>query len=554
MATKIIFITGGVMSGIGKGIVTSSIGMLLKTRGFNVKVIKCDPYLCVDPGTMNPYEHGEVFVTDKVWSYEQGGNQYNIAELDQDFGNYERFLDIQIHPSQNVTSGQIFLTVLNRERDGGYLGQTVQMIPHVTDEIKSRIEGVIDKENPEDFLLIEIGGTTGDIEGELYLETARQLLREYGKERVILVHVTWVPYNQPVNEFKTKPSQHSMSLLYARGLFPEFIVCRSEKPIDDNAIEKIALYGNLKKERIIKNENLDNIYHVPLKFEEQNLCSMIISYFNLNPRKTVRKIVDELNDWEELTNKIKKSEMEVNVAVAGKYTANLDAYYSIREALIHGGVANNVRVNIDFIDVETVNKDFNIDNYDGILVPGGFGERGAEEKITIATKCIEKKKPYLGICFGMQLGLVAIARNLCDLKEANSFEVNKNTPHPVINFVEGQKDIKRFGGTMRLGSYTAELKENTIVYNLYGNKTIKERHRHRLEVNPEYIEKLENCLIVSGVAKDDHKLIEFIELPTNKHPFFVGTQAHPEFNSRINKPSPLYKGFIKACKEEKNNS
>jgi len=547
--TKIIFITGGVMSGIGKGVVTASIGMLLKTRGFRVKIIKCDPYLNVDPGVQSPYEHGEVFVTEEVYSFELEGNKYNIAELDLDFGHYERFLNTNMHPKQNITSGQIFLKVLSRERKGEYLGDTVQMIPHVTDEIKRRIYSVIDPNEPEDFLLIEIGGTTGDIEGELFLETARQIFRERGREKTMLTHVTWVPFNKPVSEFKTKPTQHSISILYARGLFPDFIICRSDQKIDESAREKIALHSNLRKDHIIQNPHLDTIYRIPILFENQNLCSLILDHFTLSPKNSVRTIVDKLDSWEELVNNIQNLKQTVTIGLGGKYIANSDAYYSIEEALLHAGTAFETQVNIEYIDVEhhnEIERRF-ITKYDGILIPGGFGRRGAAGKIHLAINCIKEKIPVLGICYGMQLGLVAAARHLCGLKNANSIEVDKDTPHPVIIYVEGQQNIQRYGGTMRLGSYEAHLKKNTLVRDLYGKKTVSERHRHRLEVNPDYIDQLSQCITISGVTTTQPTLVEFIELPPKVHPFFVGTQAHPEFKSRLQQPHALYKGFVQAC-------
>ncbi|MHA1912503.1 MAG: CTP synthase [Candidatus Kariarchaeaceae archaeon] len=552
--TKIIIVTGGVMSGIGKGIVCSSIGMLLKTRGFKVDVMKADPYLHVDPGTMNPTEHGEIFVTEKVWSYEYGEVVSNIAELDQDFGNYERFMDINVHPSHNLTSGQIFMTVLNKERELRYAGKTVQMIPHVTDEIKRRIYQVIaEKEGETDFLIIEIGGTTGDIEGDLYLETARQLFREHGKEKMCLIHTTWIPYNAPVCEFKTKPTQHSISLLFSKGIFPDFVVCRSESQVDEAAIRKIALYSNLKEERIISNPNLDNIYKIPTLFEEQDFCMQILSHFNVQPKANVRLIAEQLKKWDETVNLIHNVEKTVVIGLGGKYFDHKDTYYSVREALMHAGVANKCKVIVKDLNVEKVTEETSLKEFDGILVPGGFGERGAEGKIKLAEKCISEKIPYLGICYGMQLAVVAVARKLCGLEKANSIEVDPETPDPVINFVKGQEKIIRYGGTMRLGSYDAILEEGTIVSKCYNNeKVISERHRHRLEVNFDYLEVLKQELIFSGVCKQDENIVEFIELPQESHPFFVGTQAHPEFKSRLRKPSPLYVGFIaEASKKSK---
>jgi CTP synthase len=548
---KVIVIIGGVMSGIGKGAVTSSIGKILQWRGLKVIPTKLDPYIHVDPGTLSPVEHGEVFVTEEVWEFPYSSSQkLRIAELDQDFGTYERFLDLNTHPSQNITSGQIFLTVINSEREGRYLGKTVQMIPHVTDEIKRRILDVQKKE--ETIILAEIGGTIGDIEGLIYLEAVRQLRLELGPNNVIFVAVTFVPYNAPVQELKTKPTQHSMTRLLSAGIMPDFIICRSKIPINDRVRKKISLFCNVPVEMVFSNPDLSSAYEVPLILEEQYLAELLLQKLNLKPKKSKELLNNQIKDWKNKIDILNKAPESLTIAMLGKYTEICDSYMSINEALKHAGLKFRCQVCIDWIDTEQFEDNPNdlsvLAKYDGVLIPGGFGSRGAEGKILSAQYCIKNKIPYLGICYGMQLGMVAFAR-LIGMNGSNTTEVDPDTSYPVIAILEEQKNINQKGGTMRLGGYPARLKRGTIVAELYGQEDVIERHRHRYEVNPDFIEQLEEGgLIISGISPDK-SLVEFVELPYTEHPYWVGTQAHPEFKSRLNKPAPLYLGLIKAALE-----
>ncbi len=542
------------MSGIGKGAVTASIGKLFQFRGYSVLPIKIDPYLNVDPGVMNPGEHGEVFVTEEVWKFDPLGDGkyvYTIAELDQDFGTYERFFDKNMHPSQNITSGQVFLTVILKEREGHYLGRTVQMIPHVSNEIIARIE---EQKNNADILLIEVGGTVGDIEGNIFLEALRQLRLKYGSDNIVFVHTTWVPYLSPISEFKTKPTQHSTRELLARGIVPDFIVCRSERSITEKIKKKIALFGNVPQEHVISNPNLDNVYKLPLVFETQKFGDLLVRKLGLDARISSVEIAKNINNWEALIKRYETATKHVVIGIAGKYLQNMDTYFSVREALTHAAAHLDAKLEIKWINTEEKIDPQIFEIVDGILVPGGFGLRGTEGKIEIAKECINRKIPYLGICFGLQMAVVSFARYFVGLKDAHSQEVDPHTPHPVIVLQESQKSIHQLGGTMRLGGYPAKLKPNTLVHKIYQKDEIVERHRHRWEVNPEYVPLLEeHGLIISGIYEEEN-LVEFIELPTDKHPFFVGTQAHPEFKSRPNRPHPLYKAFVAAAlkyKEQK---
>ncbi len=549
---KFVIVTGGVMSGIGKGVTVAAIGKLFQFRGYSVCPIKIDPYLNVDPGTMNPGEHGEIFVSDEVFEFKPVGDKdyvYRICESDLDLGNYERFLDVNVHPSQNITSGQVFLDIILNERRGKYQGQTVQMIPHVSNKIIERIENL---KNKAEILLIEVGGTVGDIEGNIFLEALRQLRLKYGMENVVFIHVTWVPYLGSVAEYKTKPTQHSIRELLARGIVPDFVVCRSEKPIPAPVKDKIALFGNLSNKSVISNPNLDVIYEIPLIFEEQGFGDLLSTRLRLQPRRSSIEISKNVSDWQQVTELFKYADKEVTIGIAGKYMQNKDTYISVREALSHAAAHLGARLKIKWIDTDSnINYDSVFQVVDGILVPGGFGARGTEGKIKIAMECVNRKIPYLGICLGLQMAVVALARMKLGLKDANSQEIDPNTPHPVIAILESQKNVKFMGGTMRLGKYRAILKPNTLVYDAYGVDVVEERHRHRLEVNPEYIPLLEEKgVIFSGFSEKEH-LAEFMELDRKKHPFFVGTQAHPEFKSRPHRPHPLYKAFVKAALERK---
>jgi CTP synthase len=536
-----IIVTGGVISGLGKGITTASIGKILKNHGYKVTAIKIDPYINFDAGTLRPTEHGEVWVT------EDGG------EIDQDLGHYERFLDINIPKCNNITTGQVYSAVIEKERNGKYLGKTVQPIPHVTDEIKRRIRTPAE-ETKFDFVLVEIGGTVGDYENVLFLEAVRQMKHE--GEKVIYVHVTYVPVLKSLGEAKTKPTQHSVKLLREIGIQPDFIITRSEKPLDDVRKEKIALFCNVSGEDVISDSNIDNVYGVPLLFEEQELCKKILKKLGL------RKEEIDFNAWKNYIAKIRKLEKKVKIGIVGKYFdigafKLSDSYISVIEAVKHAAWNNNVRPEIEWIDSKVYEKQprkiVNLKKVDGIIVPGGFGLSGVEGKISTIKYARENKIPYLGLCLGMQLAVVEYARNVCGLKGAHTTEVEKNTPYPVIDFIPDQIKIvteSRYGATMRLGAYPAILSEGSVVRKLYNDQNkVYERHRHRYEVNPQYIETLEkNGLVFSGRSPDGI-LMEFMELPT--HPYFTATQAHPEFKSRPMKPAPLFDGLIKAAKKKK---
>ena len=541
MPQKFIFITGGVMSGLGKGITTSSIGRLLISKGYSVTAMKIDPYINIDAGTMRPTEHGEVFVT------KDGG------EIDQDLGNYERFLNIELTKEHNLTTGKVYKRVIEKERQGDYLGKTVQPIPHVTNEIKETI-----KKNIEDkeILLIEIGGTVGDYENVLFLEAARQMRLELGKENVLYVHVTFLPKPPSIGEAKTKPTQHSVKELNRAGIQPDFLICRTTRGgLDEVRKEKLSLFCNLSKEDIIENPDVETIYEVPLLFDKQNLGEKILKKLNLKPKG------NSLYPWQEIVEKIKNPEKEVKIGMVGKYLKTgegqlIDSYISVNEAIKHAAGELGAKAKIKWISAKEIEdnpeKLNELKELDAVIVPGGFGKTGIEGKIKAIEYCRENNIPYLGLCLGLQLAVIEFARNKCGLKEANSTEFNENTPYPVIDFLPEQREIMKKGGTMRLGEYVAVLKENTKVHELYsimrrleeGNK-VRERHRHRYEVNPEYHEILtENGLVISG-ASPDGKLVEFIELPGHK--FFVATQAHPEFTSKPGKPNPLFYGLVKAA-------
>ncbi|MGB9886597.1 MAG: CTP synthase [Moorellales bacterium] len=527
--TKFVFITGGVVSSLGKGITAASIGRLLKSRGFKVAIQKLDPYINVDAGTMNPYQHGEVFVT------EDG------AETDLDLGHYERFVDINLTRNSNVTAGKIYWSVISRERRGDYLGGTVQVIPHVTNAIKQALLEVAEEEKP-DVLIAEIGGTVGDIESLPFLEAIRQLKSDVGRQNVMYIHVTLVPYLKAAGEAKTKPTQHSVKELRGLGIQPDVIVCRSERPLSKAVAEKIALFCDIAEEAVIQAVDAECIYEVPLILEAQGLDRIIVQELGL-PEASL-----ELEEWRALVEKIKQPKQEVTIALVGKYVELPDAYLSIAEALNHGGIAHEARVNILRINsslLENAEPEEILAGVHGILVPGGFGDRGIEGKIAAIRYAREKGLPFLGICLGMQLAVVEFARHVCGLDGAHSQEFFSETPHPVIALMPDQKGIEDKGGTMRLGAYPCLLADSTLARRAYGADAVRERHRHRYEFNNTYRERLTRAgLVISGVSPDG-RLVEVVEL--RDHPWFVASQFHPEFKSRPNRPHPLFRDFIGAA-------
>ena len=526
---KYVFVTGGVVSGLGKGITAASLGRLLKARGYHVTMQKFDPYINVDPGTMNPIQHGEVFVTD------------DGTETDLDLGHYERFIDESLNYNSNVTTGKIYWSVLNKERHGDYGGGTVQVIPHITNEIKDRFYKA--KSEDEDTIsIIEIGGTVGDIESQPFLEAFRQFQADVGKENAIMIQVTLIPYLKASGEMKTKPTQMSVKQLQSMGIWPDILVCRSDYPVDEKMKEKIALFCNVKKEHVLQNLDAASLYEVPLMLEEEHLAQAVCECLHIPCPQP------DLNDWNQLVDNLHASEKEVTIAIVGKYVALHDAYLSVVEALKHGGIANKVKVNIKWIDAEELTKE-NIEAYfkdvNGLIVPGGFGKRGTEGKILAIEYARTKKIPFLGICLGMQLAIVEFARNVLGLSEAASIELEPQTPDPVIALLPEQNGIENLGGTLRLGAYPCVLKENSLALKLYGEKNISERHRHRYEVNNAYRDSLERAgLMLSGLSPDE-RIVEMIEL--TDHPYFIATQAHPEFKSRPNHAHPLFKGLIAAA-------
>ena len=533
---RFIFITGGVISGLGKGITTASIGKVLQSKGFKVTAIKIDPYLNYDAGTLRPTEHGEVWVT------EDGG------EIDQDLGHYERFLDITLTKKHNITSGQIYYTVISKERRGEYLGQTVQPIPHVTDEIKRRIMEIAE-ESKADFVLVEIGGVVGDYENVLFLEAARQMKLERPND-VIFIHVAYLPTPKTLGEMKTKPVQHSVKMLREIGIQPDFIVARSEYELDDVRRKKIALFCNVAMEDIIPNPDLEVVYELPLIFEREGFGDKILMKFGLKPRKS------NLKKWEEFVNKLKYANQEVRIAIVGKYFEIgkyklPDAYISVIEAIKHAAAHNDVKPLIEYIDAQAIEegkvKLETLSKFDGIIVPGGFGATGVEGKIQAIKYARENNIPFLGLCYGLQLAVVEFARNVCNLSGAHTTEVDPNTPHPVIDLLPWQKKVleeKGYGATMRLGGQEVIIKPGTLAYKLYRKRRVIERFRHRYEINPKYVDIIEeNGFIFSGESKDGIKQIGELK----DHIYFIGSQFHPEFTSRPLRPNPLFNGFIKAC-------
>ncbi len=528
---KYVFVTGGVLSSVGKGITTASIGLLLKARGYSVTAVKIDPYINVDAGTMNPFEHGEVFVT------EDGG------ETDLDLGHYERFLDTNLSKRNNITTGQVYLSVIEKERRGEYLGKTVQLIPHITDEIKSRIREVA-RETGADVVLVEIGGTVGDIEGLPFLEAARQMRIEEGFDNTVFVHVALVPVLRTTGEQKTKPLQHSVQELRRIGIQPDIIVARSERPLEEQARRKIALYTNVPLEAIFSNYDVETIYEVPLILEEQGLGSYIARRLGLEDRRP------ELDAWRDFVRRLKEASRPVRIAMVGKYTRLRDSYLSIIEAIRHAAAHLGLRPVLNWYEATLVEQGKldprkPVEENDAVIVLPGFGRRGAEGKIAVIREAREAGKPTLGICFGMQLMVVEVARNLAGLEGANSTELDPNTPHPVVDLLPTQRGVERLGGTMRLGAHPIRLLPGTLVHSLYRRDIVYERHRHRYEVNPRYVDRLaEAGLDISGYSLDTGS-VEFVEL--RGHRFFVGSQPHPEFKSRPMRPSPLFTGLLRAA-------
>jgi len=530
--TKYIFVTGGVVSSLGKGIASASIGLLLKQRGFSVVLQKFDPYINVDPGTMSPFQHGEVFVTD------------DGAETDLDLGHYERFIDRSLSRRSNVTTGQVYEAVINREREGGYLGRTVQVVPHVTEEIKSRIRLAAQNGEDVDVIITEIGGTTGDIEGLPFLEAVRQLRLEEGLGNSLCVHLTLVPYIRAARELKTKPTQHSVKGLREIGIQPDIILCRTERPLSTEIKQKIALFCNVEERAVIEARDVPSIYQVPLQFHKEHLDDIIVEKLRISAPPP------DLADWERMVHKIYSMTDSVEIAICGKYVHLVDAYKSIIESFTHAGVANDVHVNIRWIDVEEIERDGAeelLKGVDGVLVPGGFGDRGIEGKILAIKYARENGIPFLGICLGLQCAVIEFARHVCGLEDAHSSEFNPDTKNPVIDLMLAQRSRTKMGGTMRLGAYPCRIKEGSLAHRLYGEIDISERHRHRWEVNNDYREILEkNGLMISGLSPDEN-LVEIVEIPS--HPFFIASQFHPEFKSRPQRAHPLFRGLVEAAKK-----
>jgi CTP synthase len=529
--TKFIFVTGGVLSSLGKGLTAASTGALLECRGLTVTLGKLDPYINVDPGTMNPFQHGEVFVLD------------DGAETDLDLGHYERFTSARLGRRNNLTTGQIYYSVITKERRGDYLGATVQVIPHITDEIKRNILAISDD---ADVAIIEVGGTVGDIESLPFLEAIRQLKSDLGRQNTLYLHVTLVPYIKTSGELKTKPTQHSVMKLREIGIQPDILICRTEQILPPDIKAKISLFCNVDRDAVITAKDVESIYEVPLLFHQEGLDEKVVQLLNIWTR------APRLERWEEIVHAIKNPKGSVDIAIVGKYVHLKDSYKSLNEALVHGGIANRLRVNLHFVDSEAVEKEGPekwLKEADGVLVPGGFGQRGIEGKIQAIQYARENRIPFFGICLGMQLAVVEFARHVCGLEGANSTEFNPETPHPVIALMEDQKSIQDKGGTMRLGAYPAVLKEGSFAHGAYGTPQISERHRHRYELNNAYRKALsENGLLFSGLSPDGN-LVEISEL--SDHPWFLGCQFHPELKSRPHAPQPLFREFIQASFKEK---
>lgn len=526
--TKYIFVTGGVVSSLGKGITAASLGRLLEERGLNVTIQKFDPYINVDPGTMNPYEHGEVFVTN------------DGAETDLDLGHYERFIDQNLTKYNNITTGKIYQSVINKERRGEYLGKTVQVVPHITNEIKSKIE-IVGKENNSDIVITEIGGTVGDIESTPFLEAIRQFRYDVGRENVLYVHCALLPYLKAAGELKSKPAQHSVKQLMMLGIRPNVLVCRTEHPITDDLRKKLSLFCDIDEEAVIECADASTIYEVPVTMEENGLADVVCKQFGIKNEKP------SLAEWKAMVERIKNPSKKFKMAVVGKYVELKDAYISIDESIKHAGYHLDADADIDYIQAETLDVKV-LKNYDGILVPGGFGARAVEGKIEAINYARRNKIPFLGICLGMQCTVIEYARDILGYKGANSAEFDENCEHPVIDILPDQKGVE-MGGTMRLGIYPCKLEEGTLARELYGEELIYERHRHRFEFNNAYKEAIQNAgLIISG-SSPDGRLAEIVELPRTEHPYFIAGQFHPEFKTRPNRPHPMFTGLVKAILE-----
>lgn len=532
--TKYIFVTGGVVSSLGKGITAASLGRLLKSRGYKVTIQKFDPYINIDPGTMSPYQHGEVFVTD------------DGAETDLDLGHYERFIDINLSKNSNTTTGKIYQSVINKERRGDYLGGTVQVIPHITNEIKERVFRVGQQDNA-DFVITEIGGTVGDIESLPFLEAIRQVKKDVGKNDVLYIHVTLVPYISAAGELKTKPTQHSVKELRSIGISPDIIVCRSEKPISKEMREKMAMFCDVDPDAVIQNLTARSIYEVPMLMEEQGLDTIVLRKLEMEDKPK------DMQGWHDMVARIlKKYDKKVTIAVVGKYVALQDAYISITESLRHAAVANEAELDIHWVNAEEIEADDTdmakvMAGVDGILVPGGFGNRGIEGKIKAIQYAREHKIPFFGICLGMQCAVIEFARHVCGMADANSSEFNPNSTHPVIDLMPEQLDVEDLGGTMRLGLYPCKVYPDTLTSKAYNAELIYERHRHRYEFNNAFREEIVGKGLVLGGTLPNGRLVEIVELPESEHPWFLGAQFHPEFKSRPTNPHPLFREFVGAA-------
>lgn len=536
MSTKYIFVTGGVVSGLGKGITAASLGRLLKARGMKVTIQKFDPYINIDPGTMSPYQHGEVFVT------------HDGAETDLDLGHYERFIDEKLSKYSNVTTGKVYWSVMNKERKGDYLGATVQVIPHITNMIKEWVYRVGKTGETSDVVITEIGGTVGDIESLPFLEAIRQVATDIGKENVLYIHVTLIPYLGKSGEIKTKPTQHSVKELLSIGIQPDLIVCRSEYELSDETKYKIALFCNVDKDCVIPNLDADTLYEVPLMLEEAGLAKIVCRKLRLQCD------APDLNDWKRMVEREKAPKKDIEIALVGKYVELHDAYISIVESLHHAGIAHETHVKMRWINAEEVdeqNVEALLEGADGILVPGGFGDRGVEGKIEAIRYARENKIPFFGICLGMQCAVIEYARHVAGLERAHSSELMPNTPYPVIDLIADQKNVKDMGGTMRLGAYPCQIEANTYSYEAYKQPHIEERHRHRYEFNNEYRQLLQDKGLVIAGKSPDNRLVEIVEI--KEHPWFVGVQFHPEFLSRPNAPHPLFVDFVRAALKQKMN-
>ncbi|MCF8227193.1 MAG: CTP synthase [Bacteroidales bacterium] len=528
--TKYIFVTGGVTSSLGKGIISASLGRLLQARGFSVTIQKLDPYINVDPGTLNPYEHGECYVTD------------DGAETDLDLGHYERFLDIQTTQANNVTTGRIYQSVINKERRGDYLGKTVQVIPHITDEIKRRIM-LLGKTGKYDIIITEIGGTVGDIESLPYIESVRQLRWDLGHENTAIIHLTLVPYLNASGELKTKPTQHSVKVLLENGIQPDILVLRTEHHLTREIRKKVSLFCNVNLESVIQSIDVSTIYEVPLLMHEENLDKTILEKLRIKSKTPIK-----MGPWRDFVFKLKNAKKEVNIVLVGKYVELMDSYKSILESLVHAGATNNARINVECLHSELLNStniSKKLDGFDGIIVAPGFGDRGIDGKILAVQYARTKKVPFFGICLGLQVAVVEFARNVLGYEDAHSTEMTNMTKHPVIDLMEEQKGITEKGGTMRLGGYSCELYESTKVYRAYRKKMIRERHRHRYEFNNDYLTDFEKQGMIAAGVNPESNLIEIMEQPD--HPWFIGTQFHPEYNSTVLNPHPLFVSFIKAA-------